>query len=65
MQLKIRRFSLEIIPETAQDEAFLEEVLGLKDDLSWVKLKRYNSLGMSCWGQAEARKMQPHDTEAS
>lgn len=56
MKLRVSRYSLEIIPENATDEAWLEEVLNLKEAGDTVPLRRVNAVGLSCWAYAEARK---------
>jgi hypothetical protein len=48
MELKINRYSLQIIPEDEVDEAYIEEVLGMKKAGDYVILKRVNSVGLSC-----------------
>ena len=52
MELKIKRYSLQIVPEDdclgdERDTAFIEEVLGLRKEGDWVKLKRVNAMGLS------------------
>ena len=55
MKLIVTRYSLEIVPESPTDEAYLETVLGLKHEGDWVRLTRRNAVGMSCWGYAEVK----------
>lgn len=56
MKLKVTRYSLEVIPESETDEAWLEEVLGLREAGDSVALRRVNAIGLSCWGCAQARR---------
>lgn len=46
---------MRIIPESPQDEAYLEEVLGLRKDGDGAFLVRKNASGLSCWAYAETR----------
>ena len=46
MKLKVTRYSLQIIPETPQDQAFIEEVLGIKKPSDSVRLVGVAPLGM-------------------
>jgi len=56
MNLKVYRYSIQIIPESAVDNAFIEEVLGLKENGDSVKLTRVNVTGFGTLGYIEARK---------
>ena len=61
MILKINRFSIEIVPSSNRDEreldvAFIEEVLGLKNDGDYVHLVRKNAHGVTSMGRMEATK---------
>lgn len=56
MKLIVNRYGLQIIPESPTDEAYLEEVLGLKQDGDMVNLKRKNAIGLHCWAYAETVK---------
>ena len=47
MRLQVSRYSLEIIPESPQDVAFLEEVIGLKSDGDWADAYRVNAMALS------------------
>ena len=47
MKLKVHRRWLQIIPENEIDEAYIEEVLGLKKDKDSVHLVRENDLNFS------------------
>ena len=40
MKLVVNRFSMEIVPESPTDVAYIEEVFGLKSDGDWVRLVR-------------------------
>jgi hypothetical protein len=55
VKIEVKRHSLLIIPETPQDEAWLEEVLGLKKDGDTAPLVRQNAIGLSCWAYAEVQ----------
>jgi hypothetical protein len=48
MELKVNRYGLQIIPKDEIEEAYIEEVLGLKNPGDYVLLKRVNSVGLSC-----------------
>jgi hypothetical protein len=66
MQLKVRRRSLEIIPndgwQVDQTEiAFIEDVLGLKHDGDWIALKRHNAAGLSAIAYLETDISQLED----
>jgi hypothetical protein len=54
MKLEVERDRLLIKPETPQDEAYLEEVLGLRKMGDTVEIMRVNAMGLSCWAYAEA-----------
>ena len=56
MKLRVTRYSLQIIPETETDEAYLETVLHLEHEGDSVKLIRVNGHGLNCWAYAEAGK---------
>lgn len=54
MKLEVTRYGLKIVPENAQDEAYIEEVLGLRnlsDDVAKppkrCELVRRNAIGLS------------------
>lgn len=53
MRLRIDRWRLCIIPEGATDEAFLGEVLGLRNKGDAVALRRTNAVGLHVWAYAE------------
>lgn len=60
MKLNIERYSLQIIPETPVDEAWLEEVLGLMKEGDSVPLVRVHPMDLSCWAYVEAKaKVKP------
>ena len=48
MKLEVDRFTIRIIPESPQDVAYIEEVLGLEDDDDAILLKRVNVRGAYC-----------------
>jgi len=47
MKLKIERHRLGIVPESETDIAYIEEVLGIKDEGDTTKLERVNVMGTS------------------
>lgn len=53
MKLQVGRRSLQIIPETPQDEAMLEEVFKLREKGATVTARRVNAAGLSCWAYLE------------
>jgi hypothetical protein len=55
MKLELRSYGLEIIPETVQDEVYLETVLKLKTEKDHAVVKRVNAMGLSCWAYAEVK----------
>lgn len=63
MKLEIKRYGLRILPEDrdgdARDTAFIEEVLGLKQDGDSVLLTRKNSSGLSCIAYLETITKKP------
>lgn len=56
MILKVRRNSIEISPENEEDEGYIEEILGLKQNGDFIKLKRINAMGLSALAYLEAEK---------
>ena len=50
MRLEITRRGLQIIPDRddVRDIAFIEEVLGLKQDGEAVECRRVNAMGLNC-----------------
>ena len=48
MKLVVNRYWLEIRPEDEVDEAYIEEVLGLKNGGDTIHLVRENCAAMSC-----------------
>ena len=63
MKLEITRNSIRIVPEDKyrvdrdeRDTAFIEEVLGLKNDGDVVSLRRINANNLPCIAYLEARK---------
>ena len=47
MRLKVNRYSLQITPENETDEAYIEEVLGLRNGGDVIHLVRDNAMGRS------------------
>lgn len=58
MKLKVNRYSLQITPENETDEAYIEEVLGLRYDGDVVHLVRDNAMGLSCIAHLETRTVE-------
>ena len=56
MKLQIDRYSIKIIPESEIDKAYLEEILGLKQDVDRVDVRRVNAVSLSCWAYLEIKK---------
>lgn len=63
MKLKVSRNKLEIVPERGmlpgedeRDEAFIEEVLGLKNEGDSVLLVRKNASGLSALAYLETQR---------
>ena len=48
MRFEIRRHGIAVIPETKEDEAYIEDTLGLRRDGDAVLLRRRNAMGLSC-----------------
>ena len=53
MRLEVARFSLRIIPESPQDAAYIEEVLGLKEGGQYIHLLRIDAMGLSALAYLE------------
>ena len=47
MKLEVKRHGLNIVPEGPIDEAYIEEVLKLKESGDSIKLVRYNAHALS------------------
>lgn len=56
MKLVVNRYSLEIIPESTIDEAYIEEVLGLKNSEDKIALVRKNAFGLRCIAYLETSR---------
>lgn len=63
MKLEITRNNLRIVPQDSKvvnvderDTAFIEEVLGLKNDGDSIKLVRKNASGLLCIAYLETKK---------
>lgn len=46
MRTVIERSGISIVPESKQDEAYIEDTLGLKEKGSWVKCVRIAPMGL-------------------
>ena len=56
MKMKINRHSIDIIPECEADEAYLEEVLGMKAHDAKALAHRVNAIGLSAWAYLRLEK---------
>ena len=56
MRYEISRHEIKIIPENQQDEAYIEDTLGLKHDGEWIRLRRRNAHGLLCIAYLETVK---------
>ncbi len=48
MKMEITNLGIKIIPETTQDEIYIEYFLGLKNDKDKIDCVRENAMGLSC-----------------
>lgn len=48
MKFKVTRLGIDILPENEQDEAYIEDTLGLTDDNQAILLVRQNAHGLAC-----------------
>jgi hypothetical protein len=46
MKLEVKRHGLQIVPESEQDEAYIETVLGLKEKDDSIPLRRIAAMGL-------------------
>jgi hypothetical protein len=51
MKFRVERRGISIIPENEQDEAYIEDTLGLKNHHDSIPLVRENAHGLSCMGK--------------
>ena len=58
MKLRVNRYTIEIIPEDNIDEAYIEEVLGLKENHQNALCTRINSIGLSCIAYIQIKKQE-------
>lgn len=56
MKIEIDRYSIKIKPENKQDEAYLEEVLGMKENGDKCECIRENAIGLRCIAYISIRK---------
>jgi len=56
VKLRVSRNSIEIIPEGVTDEAYIEEVLGLRNDGDKAVLVRVNAHRVSSLAYVQARR---------
>jgi hypothetical protein len=55
MRLEIRRNNIVIIPDGTVDEAYLEEVLKLRQEGDAVVFERVNASGLNCWAYLRSK----------
>lgn len=53
MKLEVERRRLLVVPETPQDEAYIEEVLGMRGDIAEARVLRVNAFNLSCLAYLE------------
>jgi hypothetical protein len=58
MKMQVNRYGISVYPETPQDEAFIEEVLGLKKDGDKIHIIRRNAIGLSSLACLETRRIE-------
>ena len=58
MKLKVNRYGLMITPENETDEAYIEEVLGLRCAGDVVHLVRTNAVALSCIAYLETETVE-------
>lgn len=56
MKLDCERYRITIEPENEMEEAYLEAVLGLKENGDTCQAKRVNAHDLSCWAYLEIKK---------
>ena len=59
MRFKVCRYGVEIIPDTDEDTAYIEDTLGLKKHGDSVPLVRENASGLSCMGHLTTHPFPP------
>ena len=47
MKLEVERYRLKIVPESEIDKAYIEEVLGLRQDGDSIPCRRVNAMGLN------------------
>lgn len=62
MRLKVNRYRLQITPENETDEAYIEEVLGLRNGGDVIHLVRDNAMGLSCIAHLETRTVKQEES---
>ena len=53
MKLEVHRSRILVVPEGATDEAYLEEVLQLKQRGDQAQARRVDAVNLSCWAYLE------------
>lgn len=58
MNLKVTRYLIQIIPENETEEAYIEEVLGLRNGGDVVHLRRVDAAGFDCMVHLETETVE-------
>jgi len=61
MILKVNRYGLQITPENETEEAYIEEVLGLRNKGDVIWLVRENAMGLGCIAHLETRTVEQEE----
>ena len=62
MKFNVDRRRIVVVPENKQDEAYIEDTLGLRKDGDYVLLKRTNASGLSSIAYLETAIAQDEET---
>jgi len=63
MRISISNTRMSIIPETPQDEIYLESMFNLEHEGDKIVGMRHNALNLSCWSGIVFDKPSEHTTE--
>jgi hypothetical protein len=63
MKFVIGRRGIDIVPEDKQDEAYIEDTLGLKKDFDSIPLVRQNAAALSCLGSLTTNPLRARKDE--
>ncbi len=58
MKFKIGRYGIDVVPETDEDTAYIEDTLGLKKNGDWIPLMRKNAYNLSGMGLLETTRQE-------